>query len=255
MGERTEHAPGTFSWAELGTTDAEGAKAFYTGLLGWEAQDNPIPDGGVYTTMRVNGLEVGAVYQQRQEGTPPNWLSYVTVSSADEAADRARQVGGTWLSAPFDVMDVGRMAVIQDPQGAVFAVWEPGQSIGARLVNDPGAMSLNQLNAASPELARKFYAELFGWRFDEMSQDPPYWGIYNGERTNGGMMPLPVGADAPSHWLVYFSVADLDDAAARIRDLGGDILVAPMDVPGGRILVARDPQGAAFALFAGRTDP
>jgi predicted enzyme related to lactoylglutathione lyase len=130
----------------------------------------------------------------------------------------------------------------------------PRQSIGARLVNDPGAMSLNQLNAASPELAKGLYTDLFGWRFDQVSEDPPYWGIYNGDRVNGGMMPLPAQAEAPSHWLVYFAVADLDAAATRIGELGGEVVVAPMDVPGGRILVARDPQGAYFALFAGRTD-
>ena len=254
MGERTEHAPGTFSWADLGTTDAEGAKAFYPGLLGWEAEDNPIPDGGIYTMMRVNGLEVCALYQRSAEGVPPNWLSYVTVSSADEAAEKAREVGGSWMSAPFDVMEIGRMAVIQDPQGAVFAVWEPRQSIGARLVNDPGAMSLNQLNAVSPEIARSFYSDLFGWRFEEMSQDPPYWGIYNGDRVNGGMMPLPAEGGAPSHWLVYFTVSDLDGAAKRIGESDGQVMVAPMDVPGGRIVVARDPQGAHFALFSGRTD-
>jgi uncharacterized protein len=257
MGERTEHAPGTFSWADLGTTDAEGAKAFYTGLFGWEAVDNEIPEdagGGVYTMLRQDGLEVAALYQQRQEGVPASWLSYVTVASADEAADRGREVGGTWISQPFDVMNVGRMAVLQDPQGAVFAVWEPRGSIGARLVNDPGAMSLNQLNAASPELARKFYAELFGWRFESVSEDPPYWGIYNGDRMNGGMLPMPSDPPTPSHWLVYFSVEDLDAAAARIKELGGLVVVAPMEVPGGRILVARDPQDAYFALFAGRTD-
>ena len=257
MGERTEHAPGIFSWAELGTTDAEGAKAFYTGLFGWEADDNEVPEeagGGVYTMMRVNGLEVCAVYQQRQEGVPPAWLSYVTVDSADDAAARARQAGATLIAEPLDVMEVGRMAVIQDPQGAVVALWEPGQSIGARLVNEPGAMSLNQLNASSPEIAQDFYAEVFGWRFETMSEEPPYWGIYNGERMNGGMMPLPSGAPAPSHWLVYFTVEDLDAAAGRIGELGGNVVVAPMEVPGGRILVATDPQGAAFALFSGRTD-
>jgi uncharacterized protein len=254
MGERTEHAPGTFSWADLGTSDVEAAKAFYTGLLGWEPEDNPVPGGGVYSMMRVGGLEVCAIYEQREEAVPPAWLSYVTVASADETADRAREVGGSWMSEPFDVMDVGRMALLQDPQGAVFAAWEPRRSIGARLVNDPGAMSLNQLNAASPELAQRFYSELFGWEFREMSEDPPYWGIFHGERMNGGMMPLPSGVDAPSHWLVYFTVEDLDAAAVKIGDSGGDVVVAPNEVPGGRILVARDPQGAHFALFSGRTD-
>jgi uncharacterized protein len=254
MGERTEHAPGTFSWTDLGTTDSEAAKAFYTELFGWEAEDLPVGDGMVYTMLRQGGLEVAALYRQMQEGAPPNWLSYVTVEDADAAAAKARELGATLISEPFDVMEVGRMSVIQDPQGAVFAVWQPKASIGARLVNDPGAMSLNQLNASSPQVAQDFYSDLFGWRFEQVNEEPPYWGIYNGERLNGGMMPLPEESPAPSHWLVYFTVEDLDGAAARIGELGGEVVVPPMAVPGGRILVARDPQGAYFALTAGRMD-
>ncbi|HVE69162.1 MAG TPA: VOC family protein [Solirubrobacteraceae bacterium] len=254
MGRRTEHPPGAFSWVELSTTDAGAAKAFYTGLFGWEADDNPIPGGGVYTMLRVGGAAVAALYRQMQEGAPANWLSYVTVESADAAAARAKELGGTLVSEPFDVMDVGRMAVVQDPQGAVFAVWEPRAAIGAELVNDPGSLTMNQLNAADPEAARAFYEGLFGWRFEPVSQDPPYWSVLNGERLNAGMMALPPGAPAPPHWLAYFTVEDLDAAAGRIGELGGAVLVAPTDIPAGRFLVATDPQGAVFALFAGEVD-
>lgn len=254
MGERTEHAPGTFSWTDLGTTDADGAKAFYTSLFGWEAEDLPVGEGMTYTMLRKNGLEVAALYKQQQEGAPPAWLSYVTVKEADAAAEKAREVGATMISEPFDVMEVGRMAVIQDAQGAVFAVWQPGQSIGARLVNDPGSLTMNQLNATSPHVAKDFYSDLFGWRFDQVSEEPPYWGIYNGDRMNGGMMPLPEGDPSPSHWLVYFTTLDLDGDATKIDELGGQVVVPPMPIPAGRFLVARDPQGAFFALFEGHID-
>jgi len=255
MAERTEHAPGTFSWTELSTTDSEAAKAFYTELFGWEAEELPVGDGMVYTMLRQGGLEVAALYRQMQEGAPPNWLSYVTVEDADAAAAKARELGATLISEPFDVMEVGRMSVIQDPQGAVFAVWQPKESIGARLVNDPGAMSLNQLNASSPQVAQDFYSDLFGWRFEPVMEEPPYWGIHNGERLNGGMMPLPDESPAPSHWLVYFTTEDLDGSAATIGELGGQVVIPPMAIPSGRILVARDPQGAYFALFEGEVDP
>ena len=254
MGRRTAHPPGAFSWVELSTTDAEAAKAFYTGLFGWEVDDNPIPGGGTYTMLRVDGAAVAALYRQMEEGAPPNWLSYVTVESADAAAVRARELGGTLISEPFDVMDVGRMAVVQDPQGAVFAVWEPRSGIGAELVNDPGSLTMNQLNAADPDAAQAFYAGLFGWRFEPVSQGPPYWSVFNGERLNAGMMALPPGAPAPPHWVAYFTVEDLDAAADRIGELGGAVLVAPTDIPAGRFLVATDPQGAVFALFAGEVD-
>src|SRR3954464_11134326 len=126
MGERTQHAPGTFSWADLSTTDQEGAKAFYAGLLGWDFEDTPVGDGMVYSMAKVRGKSVGAIstqpQQQRASRVPPMWNNYVTVASADEAAARAAQEparlvhdGATVHAPPFDVTDVGRMAVIQDP--------------------------------------------------------------------------------------------------------------------------------------------
>ncbi|MEA2331490.1 MAG: uncharacterized protein QOH58_1628 [Thermoleophilaceae bacterium] len=255
MGERTSHAPGIFSWTDLETTDADGAKAFYTGLFGWDAHDAPIPDsGGVYSMMLKRGKLVAALYLS-QQGQPPAWASYVTVESADDAARAAKQHGGTLAMEPFDVMDAGRMAFIQDPTGAYLAVWEPRESAGAELVNEPGALSLNQLNTGEPGRAQEFYAGVFGWRFEAVAGgDAPYWGIYNGDRLNGGMMPLPADAGAPSHWLVYFGSESADDAAGRIAELGGQVMVPPMAVPGGRILVAADPQGAVFGLVAGRFD-
>lgn len=254
MGERTSYSPGTFSWTDLATTDTEGAKRFYTGLLGWEIDDRPIPGDGVYTMLLRDGKDVAALFEG-QEGMPTAWSSYVTVESADAAATRAGDLGGTPMGDPFDVMDAGRMAVIQDPTGAVVSVWEAHGSIGAQLVNGPGALSLNQLNTTDPETAQRFYEGLFGWRTEEVAGgDQPYWGIYNGDRLNGGMMRLPADAPAPPHWLVYFGSEDVDADAGSVGDAGGTVLVPPTDVPGGRFLAAQDPQGAVFGLFAGRFD-
>jgi uncharacterized protein len=254
MGERTSHAPGTFSWADLATSDPSGAKAFYVGLFGWDSEDNPVPDGSVYTTLSKDGRNVAALYGAR-EGQPPAWNSYVTVESADAGAAAAKEHGGTVEMEAFDVMDVGRMAVVQDPTGAYLSVWEPRESIGAERVNEVGALTLNQLNTSDPERAQEFYAGVFGWRFESVGGgDTPYWGIYNGDRLNGGMMPLAPELGAPSHWLVYFGSASVDDDVARIRELGGEPLIEPMAVPGGRILPAQDPQGATFAVLSGRFD-
>jgi predicted enzyme related to lactoylglutathione lyase len=151
-------------------------------------------------------------------------------------------------------MTSGRMALVQDPTGAVLALWQPRESIGAEVVNRHGALTMNQLNTSDPEGAQRFYADLFGWRYESVSDDPPYWSIYHGDRLNGGMMPLPPGAPMPSHWLVYFGVDDLDAAAARIGSSGGTVMVEPQAVPAGRFLVAQDPQGAFFALFEGDFD-
>jgi uncharacterized protein len=254
MGERTSHTPGTFSWIDLATTDPDDAKRFYTGLFGWDVDDRPIPGDGVYTMLLRDGKEVAALFKG-QEGMPTAWSSYVTVGSADAAATQASDLGGVPMGDPFDVMDAGRMAVIQDPTGAVFSVWEPHGSIGAQLVNVPGALTLNQLNTSDPDGAARFYEGLFGWRTEQVAGgDQPYWGIYNGDRLNGGMMLLQPDAGAPPHWLVYFGSEDVDADAGRLGDAGAQIMVPALDVPGGRILVAQDPQGAVFGLFTGRYD-
>src|SRR5215213_8312109 len=214
MGERTEYRPGTFSWVELLTTDADAAKAFYAELMGWTYDDLPLPEGGSYTMVLRDGKRVAGLHQPAPENAgPPAWLSYVTVEDADAAADQANELGATTLAGPFDVMDAGRMAVLQDSQGAVFAVWQPRASIGAELVNDPGSLTMNQLNASDVDTARRFYSSLFGWRIETVSEDPPYWGIHNGESLNGGLMQLPPDGGAPPHWLAYFTSADIDAAA------------------------------------------
>jgi predicted enzyme related to lactoylglutathione lyase len=256
MGERTSHPPGTFSWTDLATSDPDGAKRFYTELFGWEVDDQPIPgEDSVYTMLRKDGKDVAALFRAR-EGMPTFWGCYVTVEGADPTAARAKELGGTVVMEPFDVMEVGRMAVIQDPTGAIVSAWEPRGSIGASLVNVPGALTLNQLNTTDPQKAGEFYSALFGWRTEEVaSGETPYWGIFLGDRINGGMMGLEPDFGVPSHWLAYFGSADVDADADRIGELGGQVMLPPMDVPGGgRITVAQDPQGAVFGLFAGRFD-
>jgi predicted enzyme related to lactoylglutathione lyase len=202
---------------------------------------------------RLGGRSAAAMFETSERH--PAWASYVTVDDADTITARARELGASVMAEPFDVMDAGRMATLQDPTGAVFCVWQPRRSIGAEVVNGHGALSLNQLNTTDPEAAQRFYSELFGWRFEEVQGGPgPYSAIYRGERTNGGMMQIPPGQPAPSHWLVYFGIDDIDTAAEQIGSSGGRLVVERMDVPGGRILVAQDPQGATFALVAGRFD-
>jgi uncharacterized protein len=253
MGERERHEPGTFSWTDLATPDAQASKEFYGGLFQWEFEDNPIPGDGVYVMARLGGRAAAAMFETTERH--PAWASYVTVDDVDAVTERARELGANVLAEPFDVMDAGRMSTIQDPPGAVFCVWEPRRAIGAEVVNGHGALSLNQLNTSDPEASERFYGELFGWRFDRVPEtETPYWGIYRGERLNGGMMPLPPGAPMPSHWLVYFGIDDVDGAVGKVESAGGTTMVGPTDVPGGRILVAQDPQGAFFGVFAGRFD-
>jgi predicted enzyme related to lactoylglutathione lyase len=259
MGERTSYPPGTFSWVELLTTDVDDAKRFYGELFGWEYEDSPIGDDSVYSMAQLGGKYVSGAYAPPPEqGTPPNWLSYVSTDDVDRVAERSGELGATVMAGPFDVFDSGRMAVVQDPTGAVFGVWQPREHIGAQVVNVPGALTMNQLNTNDPEAASRFYSDLFGWKVEAIDTGggPPYWGIHRADGgLNGGMMALPPDAQVPSHWLAYFVTDDMDGAARRIPELGGELMVPPTPIPSGRFAVARDPQGAFFALFEGRLDP
>lgn len=256
MGERTNHAPGTFSWTDVSTTDQEAAKAFYSALFGWETEDMPAGEGVTYTMAKLQGTNVAAISpqppQQRDAGVPPMWNSYITVESADRALERAQQLGATVHASAFDVFDAGRMGVVQDPQGAFFEVWEPKRHIGAGLVNAPGALTWNELASPDPEGSGSFYGELFGWTLEPMQgTDMPYLLIKASDgRTNGGVRPA--AEQEPTYWLPYFGTDDLDAAVAKIGELGGDTLMGPTDIGVGNIAAVRDPQGAVFALYAGR---
>jgi uncharacterized protein len=263
MGERTSYPPGTFSWVDLATSDAAGAKHFYTSLLGWATEDRPTGGGGSYTMCRLDGKDVAALSEQRaderSQGIPPHWNSYITVDDVDAMARRVQELGGNLLAPPFDVMDVGRMAVAADPGGAVFSMWQPRTHIGAALVNVPGAFTWNELATKDVEEAMRFYTALFGWA-TEVLEGGAYVTIRNGESTNGGIRPQgEQEAGVPPNWLVYFAVADCDESATKAGELGATALVPPMDVPvsagESRFAIIADPQGAAFGLFSGWLDP
>ena len=255
MAERTKYTPGTFSWTDLATTDQDAAKQFYGQLFGWHAVDYPVDENTTYSMMQIDGKDVAAISpqppQQREAGVPPLWNSYVTVESADDAADRAQKLGATVHAPAFDVMDVGRMAVVQDPQGAFFMVWEPKQHIGASLVNARGALSWNELATRDMDASAGFYRELFGWQvqpFEGMAM--PYMGIQNQGHGNGGIRPAQ--GNEPSYWLVYFGADDINADTGKATELGATQLVEPTDIGVGQISVLQDPQGAVFALYAGQ---
>jgi predicted enzyme related to lactoylglutathione lyase len=256
MARREQYPPGTFSWVELGTTDDDAAKAFYASLFGWAFTDLPVANGGVYSMASLGGDDVAALYERRSAEPPPAWLSYVTVADADQTAARVTELGGTVASDPFDVMDAGRMAVVQDPQGAVLALWQPGRHIGARRVNQPGALAWNDLATTDPQGAQRFYAELFGWEFALVTAEPfRYWTVSNGGSSNGGMMALGPGMENdPPHWRAYFGVDDVDASLQTARANGGQVVVGPITVPAGRFAAATDPQGALFCLVEGEFD-
>jgi uncharacterized protein len=254
MGERTSHPPGAFSWAELVTSDAAGAKSFYGELFAWEYDDLPIPDAGVYSMAKRGGRTVAALYAGDD---PPHWNCYVTVASVEDTVARVADLGGTVPAEPFDVMEAGRMAVIADPAGAPLCLWTAGTSIGAELVNAPGAMSWNDLVTPDPEGAAEFYGALFGWETQPVPDAGGYRVIRNGGRGNGGIMPLDpdrMGAETPPSWMPYFGHEDVGRVIREIDGLGGRVFNGPVQILDGTIAVLGDPQGAVFAAWTGDYD-
>jgi uncharacterized protein len=247
-----------FSWVDLATTDPEAAKSFYSALFGWEPADRP-GAAGTYTVFRRDGSDVAGCFAQPDgDGAPPHWNSYVTVVDAAAVSARAAELGGAVTMPAANVEGIGRMAVISDPAGAMLALWEPHGHVGAGLVNAPGALCWNDLGTTDVDRAMEFHGALFGWTFHERLDDDPlrYMRIHNGETENGSIHQQ--GEDergSPPHWDAYFATSDLDATSSRVGELGGEVVVPPLEVPAGRVSVVLDPQGAAFGLFDGPLDP
>nr|MDT0661315.1 VOC family protein [Micromonospora sp. DSM 115978] len=245
-------APGVPNWVDLGTSDLADAVRFYTGLFDWTAHVSPQPEAGGYTIFNRDGVPVAGAGPLFGEAQRTSWSTYLATDDADLVAARVEQAGGTVLTAPFDVMDQGRMAAFLDQAGAAFSVWQPIAMAGAGLFNEPGSLSWNELTTRDPDGSKVFYEAVFGWAAEDQPMGPiTYTGWRLGERVIAGMMPM-IGdewGDLPPHWMVYFAVEDADVTAARAEALGGVISVPPTDLPQGRFAVLNDPQGAVFSVI------
>src|SRR6267378_4458329 len=248
-----EHAPGSFCWAELATTDGHGAKKFYSELFGWTTHDSPIGPGMVYTMLKLDGKDVGALYEKGEmmKEVPTVWASYISVANADETAAKAKSLGGTVMQEPFDVMDVGRMAVILDPTGAAFCIWQPGKHTGFGVKGAPNTVSWNELLTTDSARAIDFYTKLFGWEANTHEGTMPYTEWMNGTEHAGGMMQIaPHMGPVPPHWGIYFAVDDCDATFQKATTLGAKAIVPPMDIPNvGRFATIMDPQSAGFSII------
>jgi len=252
-----KHAPGDFCWMELATTDQSSAKSFYGSLFGWTPNDMPLGPDSYYTIFRMDGHDASAGYtmmpDESKQGIPPHWNLYVAVENADDAANKAAQLGGKVLAPAFDVFDAGRMAVIQDPTGAIFTVWQAKGNVGICVTGEPGAFCWADLSTPDADRAKEFYSNLFGWVITpgEDKDSTGYLHIKNGHSFIGGIPPANArDPHAPPHWLIYYSVSDVDASAAKAKGMGASLYVSPMTIEGvGRMAVLADPQGAVFAIF------
>jgi predicted enzyme related to lactoylglutathione lyase len=253
------HAPGSFCWFELATTDQKAAATFYQSLFGWGANDTPMGPDEIYTIFTVDGRDCAAGYtlrkEQRSMGVPPNWLVYIAVPNVDLFASKVATAGGTVLMAPFDVADAGRMSVVQDPTGAVFALWQAKKSQGTRVAGVDFTVCWADLNTPDPARAAKFYTDVFGWKIvagKNMAPAGPndYAHIVNGSDSIGGIPPASQrDPHAPPGWMVYFEVPDCAASVAKARSLGAKVCVDTMSIQEtGAMAVLADPQGALFAL-------
>ena len=270
MTEPDRYMPGVPCWIDSTQPDPDAAATFYGGLFGWELEETmPAGSPGQYLMARLNGGDVAAI-SSPSEGAPPaaTWNTYVQVDSADATAAKVREAGGTVLAEPFDISDSGRMAVFADPQGAQFSVWQPNQFAGASVVNEAGSLNFNDLHTRDPEGAKAFYGAVFGWETIEMGGGYAMWvlagyGDLLERRTPGnreGMASMgaperfedvvaslsPIEDDTPSHWGLTFAVDDADATAKRAQELGGQVVVPPVDAPWVRMTIITDPQGATF---------
>lgn len=208
-----------------------------------------------YSMFQLEGKEVGAAYtlraDQRSQGIPPHWMIYIAVESADDMTRRAQELGGKIFAPAFDVADYGRMAVLADPTGAVFSIWQAKQHAGTGIEGVDGTVCWVELSTPDIEPARKFYSDLFGWQISADNDPDGYLHIKNGESHIGGIQPAAFrNPQIPPHWMIYLLVSDCKAAASKASELGSQSLLEPMDMPKvGRMAVLKDPQGAVFALF------
>jgi uncharacterized protein len=272
MTDQDRYIAGVPCWVDTTQPDPDAAAGFYGDLFGWQLEDAMPPGApGKYLMARLGGKTAAAVSSPMGEAAPAaTWNTYIWVDDADETAAKVRDAGGAVLSEPFDVMDAGRMAVFADPAGAVFSVWQPKDHRGAEVVNEPGSLNFNVLNTRDLDGAARFYGAVFGWELLDVGGAPmwalPAYGDFLERRTPGlrenmkGMGAPPrfeevVAAamripgdrqDTSAHWGVTFAVDDADAVAARATELGGRVIVPPLDGPWVRMTVIADPQGATF---------
>src|SRR5688572_4597820 len=213
MPEITSHPPGMFCWADLATPDVTSARSFYTTILDDTVAEIPMGPGAFYYILQRNGKDVAGMAEQdpeqKKSKVPPSWTAYFQVKSADEAAKKIKSLGGHILVEPFDVMDVGRMAVASDPQGAVFAVWQPKTNIGARVMGEAGALAWNELMTTDPAGAISFYTQLFGMTTEKMPMTGmDYTVLKIDDQQAGGLFKIREDMKGmPPSWVIYFAVA------------------------------------------------
>ena len=242
------------AWVDLATSDAPAAREFYSKVFGWKIDVDPDPQYGGYGMANVGDKRVAGIAPKMSPDAPTAWSIYIGTDDADDLAKKVQAAGGKVIAPPFDVGDQGRMAVFQDPTGAIISAWQPRAMNASLATGEVNTFGWAELSSRGVDKAIPFYQKVFGWtpKANDMGPDaPPYTEFQlGGESIAGGQeMQAMVPAEMPSYWLVYFAVGDVDKSFKTATQAGAKELVAPMDFPGGRFAIVSDPQGAAFGLL------
>jgi predicted enzyme related to lactoylglutathione lyase len=251
----TAPTTGRFVWHELHTADRPAAGKFYARLLSWGTKDVPMGPGEPYTLCVLNGQDIAGITKARSPaGVPPHWLPYVAVDDVDAIAAKAKSLGAKVLGEPMDIPNVGRFAVIGDPQGAVFALFKDVKPYPEEAEKPAvGSFCWEELSTTDPEAAVKFYVSLLGYQTEAVPMGPmgTYHILKRGDRQTAGITKKPPQVPASS-WLEYIAVKDVDASTRNAKELGAQVHLVPTDIPNiGRFSVLADPTGASVALFKG----
>jgi predicted enzyme related to lactoylglutathione lyase len=242
-------------WTDLSTSDPSAARDFYAKLFGWKVEVNPDPQYGGYALAKIGGKDVAGIGPKQMEEAPSAWTVYIGTTDAEDTAKKAQAAGGTVIVPTMDVGDQGKMAIIQDPSGAMIGVWQAQAMTGAQVIDKPNSMGWAELNSRGVGKAKPFYTKLFNWGEKvtpaQGEGQVEYTEFQAGGQSIAGAMEMNpmVPAEVPSYWLVYFNVDNVDQAFKKAKEAGAQEMLAPQDMPGGRFAIVSDPQGAAFGLL------
>ena len=244
-------------WVDLSSSDPAAAREFYAKVFGWQMEVNSDPQYGGYALARIDGKDVAGIGPLMMPQAPTAWSVYLGTSDADELAAKVQAAGGKLIAGPMAVGDQGRMSVYQDPAGAFISSWQP-LAMSGFLTGVAGTFGWAELNARGIDKALPFYGAVFGWtpKTGPLGTDgAAYTQFQIGDETVAGaseMNPM-VPAEVPSYWMAYFWAGDVDATYARAIEAGGREMLAPSDLPGGRLAIVADPQGAVFGLLQMRS--
>ncbi|MFF5019887.1 VOC family protein [Streptomyces sp. NPDC001165] len=257
MPRRTSYRHGAPNWVDLHTTDLDAAKSYYGRLFGWTFNDVPTAQGPAYSLCTMNGGVVAGIAAQPPETAAQSrqstWRTYLAVDDVDAAAAKVEAAGGNLLVPPLDATEAGRTAFASDPTGVTVGLWQAKARIGATIVNEPGAYTWSELMTDDRDTALAFYKDVFGLTAKTVDMaGSPFTGLIVGEDMVGGIIP-PQREGVEHRWIAYFAVANAYESAERAERLGGMVVHGPLDTPVGPLAALRDPQGAAFSIWAFNT--